>query len=261
MKHDCEVVRDLMPLCIDDTASEKSCRIVNEHVAECGSCDQVYREMKAAVEIPAPVPGKNPEFDRAVRAMKTRRKRRTGLMILLGVVIALAVAAAGMAGYSWYFEEDVLLSDAELSLVMSSDGVGLIHASNVPRSADVMLRYIPMTHPESANGQFEVAVSIYATRHAARDKTGDVYFVTGIMDSGQLLLDDLVGGELEVYRMVLSGEDASSQVFYLAGEDEPETVSLKGACIKSPEKIDYGRTESNLRREYGIIMQFSTPAP
>ena len=51
----CEVVRDLIPLVIDDVASEESRNLVGEHLRTCEAC-RAYRDgMAAQLEKPAPV--------------------------------------------------------------------------------------------------------------------------------------------------------------------------------------------------------------
>ena len=49
MKRNCDMVRDLMPLCIDGAASEESQQVVAEHVAECKSCQQIYQDMQGSL--------------------------------------------------------------------------------------------------------------------------------------------------------------------------------------------------------------------
>ena len=236
MKHDCDIVRDLMPMCIDGTASDKAKAMVDEHVQECPPCDKVYAEMKGEAKIELPVQPAAPEFVTTVKKMKNRRKRRTWLTLLLGVMIAAVVAWLGFYGYYWYFVEHILLEEARLSLVKSTDGIGLIHASNVPKSAYMVIRLSKLEYPESAKGQCEAHVYLSATRYEARNDADDVYFVVGNVEDGRVLTNDEWGNEVPVYRMLLTRIDESGQVFYLAGEEELKVVSIRGAHLKSPER-------------------------
>ena len=43
---DCSVIRDLIPLYIDECCSEESRRMVEEHVKECDSCKKILEDMK-----------------------------------------------------------------------------------------------------------------------------------------------------------------------------------------------------------------------
>ena len=236
MKHDCDIVRDLMPMCIDGTASKKARAMVNEHVAECPPCDRVYAEMKGEAQIELPVQPAAPEFVTTVKKMKNRRKRRTWLTLLTGVVIAAMVAWLGFYGYYWYFVEHIRLEEAQLTVVTSTDGIGLIQASNVPKSAYMVIRLSEMVYPESARGQCEAHVYLSATRYEARNAADDVYFVVGNVEEDSVLTNDEWGNEVPVYRMLLTRVDESGQVFYLSGEEEMQVVSIRGAHLKSPER-------------------------
>ena len=58
MKKDCEVVRDLMPLVLDDVASDGSKHMVSAHVQTCAECAAYMNQLKA--DLPA---GKKSELD------------------------------------------------------------------------------------------------------------------------------------------------------------------------------------------------------
>lgn len=47
MKIECDIVKDLLPLYVEQLASEKSRMAVEEHLEECETCRQIYHEMKA----------------------------------------------------------------------------------------------------------------------------------------------------------------------------------------------------------------------
>lgn len=50
---DCNVVKDLIPLCIDGCCSAESEKIVKEHVDSCGSCKKLFEDMQAPSDIVA----------------------------------------------------------------------------------------------------------------------------------------------------------------------------------------------------------------
>lgn len=261
MKHDCDIVRDLMPMCIDGTASEKAKQMVDEHVAECPPCEKVYAEMKGETKIELPVQPAAPEFVTTVKKMKNRRKRRTWLTLLLGVMIAAVVAWCGAYGYYWYFVEHILLEEAQLSLVTSTDGIGLVHASNVPKSAYMVIRLSEMVYPESAKGQCEAHVYLSATRYEARNAADDVYFVVGNVEDGRVLANDEWGNEIPVYRMLLARIDESGQVFYLSGEEELKVVSIRGAHLKSPERTYFHEDRTYQSAPFVTVTPMPTYTP
>lgn len=257
MKHDCDIVRDLMPLCIDDTASEKTKQMVTEHMEECTPCSGVYEEMRKETKIELPVQSASPEFATAVKKMKSRRKRRIWLILLLGVLLAGMVALVGMKGYYWYFIEKTQLEDVQLSVVSSTDGIALIHASNVPRSATMVIELVEMEYPESALGQCEGQVYISATRYEAKNDMDDVYFVVGNVEDGHVLATDEWGNEVPVYRMMLAPKyNRSGQVFYVSGEGELEVISLQGVNLKSLARSYYTDKGASVSVPFS-----STPTP
>ena len=43
----CEVIKDLLPLYVDDICSEKSKRLIEEHLAECEECYKYLEALKS----------------------------------------------------------------------------------------------------------------------------------------------------------------------------------------------------------------------
>lgn len=100
MKYKCDVVKDLMPLCLDHEATKDSEQAVIEHLAECGECAAYYEKLGKAV-MPAE---EKKEFENNYRMLAERlRKRKIAwkvfsvVMSILGwcVVFACLVYAGG----------------------------------------------------------------------------------------------------------------------------------------------------------------------
>ena len=51
---DCNIIKDLIPLYIDDCCSKESAQMVKEHINACKSCKKLYDEMSAPLEEAAP---------------------------------------------------------------------------------------------------------------------------------------------------------------------------------------------------------------
>ena len=47
----CNVIKDLIPLYIDDCCSEESASLVKEHLESCAECKELYEDMKAPTEV------------------------------------------------------------------------------------------------------------------------------------------------------------------------------------------------------------------
>ena len=139
----CAVTRDLMPLCIDGTASEASQRRVKKHVVDCEPCATVYQEMQTQIDLDVPVEQEAEQFSTAVKKVKHKHVWRKLRNVLLGVVLALLVCAGAAYGYYWYFVEEVPLPidlyEMELAL-HASEGAArpvIIRTKNMPKPANL----------------------------------------------------------------------------------------------------------------------------
>ena len=95
MKHNCEVVRDLLPLYHDGVCSKKSREMVEEHLTECEACKKELEEIKKEVSVP------NASKKDAARAWKTLVRNlwlRRIASIVLVVVLLVAAVACGREG-------------------------------------------------------------------------------------------------------------------------------------------------------------------
>jgi hypothetical protein len=80
-----------MPLCIDNTSSEKSRQMVGEHVLECKSCMEMYQEMRTEVPREIPVSKASAPFERAVRHLRKKRRQRRVAATIVGVVLGVVL--------------------------------------------------------------------------------------------------------------------------------------------------------------------------
>lgn len=87
----CDTVRDLMPLVIDEVASERSCEIVREHVTVCAECRARMDSMRAPLEKPET----GGDFACFVKTMG-RRLRRGRIAAIVCIVLALAVVVMNL---------------------------------------------------------------------------------------------------------------------------------------------------------------------
>lgn len=127
MKTECNVARDLMPLCIDGVASGESRQYVAAHTAECTACKACYEEMSNALpaEERAAQCEEQAAFARAAHALKRTQRRRVRRNILLGVVLGAIVFLIALVGYNVLFvrmESEVSTEDYGLVLSQLSDG-------------------------------------------------------------------------------------------------------------------------------------------
>ena len=95
MKYEHEVIRDLMPLCIDGIASPQSERTVQEHIKECPDCAREWEQMKNGTPVreAEPLPestGKYQETAARVRK-KTRWQQIRSVLLTLACIPAIVI--------------------------------------------------------------------------------------------------------------------------------------------------------------------------
>lgn len=82
----CDVIRDLLPLYADGLASQESCRLIEQHIAQCGECRHLLEQMRAPMEgVPE---DRTLDYVKAIRKQKEKNRRR---MILACVCTTLAI--------------------------------------------------------------------------------------------------------------------------------------------------------------------------
>lgn len=130
MKKDCEVVRDLMPLVLDDVASDGSKHMVSAHVQTCAECAAYMNQLKA--DLPA---GKKSEldsraaFDAAAQTLRKQKRRRTLRNVLLGALIVCILGLANLYCFDWLMNETRPIPTSEYGIQLSQLADGRLVAS------------------------------------------------------------------------------------------------------------------------------------
>lgn len=87
----CPIVRDLLPLYIDQVVSPETAQAVEDHLADCPDCRGEYESLQANL----PVPTEEADTSRQFGDMMKKTKRKDAIQITLVVVLLVAVMAAG----------------------------------------------------------------------------------------------------------------------------------------------------------------------
>lgn len=87
--NDCDIVKDLIPLCVDDAASSSSVAFVNAHIAVCPGCRAVMENAKGALQIPI----STSEQLNSTKPFEKMRKVLTRKIIHTAVVSVLVICA------------------------------------------------------------------------------------------------------------------------------------------------------------------------
>lgn len=90
----CEIIRDLLPLYADSIASRETAEAVEEHLADCAECGEIYEKM---TEVSAGM--ENPENKRDVDYMKKIKRR----VFKTAAVAILSLAAAVLLFFKLFY--------------------------------------------------------------------------------------------------------------------------------------------------------------
>lgn len=181
MKQNCDIIRDLMPMCIDGTASEKSCALVEEHIGECAACMQIYTEMQQEPAREAPRPAE--DFSAAVRGLRRRKRLRTMLVALAAAAACLVIAAVSFGAWMYLRETYVQVAQDEIAVSLSRRANGEIlvnRKQEQPREVRMHL-----TGPDKEGVvrlSFEtprLADRLYAGEMATTERHNRLYWVEG----------------------------------------------------------------------------------
>ena len=106
MNKDCAIVRDLLPLYVDEVCSPPSRELVEEHLKTCADCASELQGLRQAL----PDAALNAEMDGVLRHQAKRFRRRSAIagaiiggILLMPVLICLIVILASGHGFDWFF--------------------------------------------------------------------------------------------------------------------------------------------------------------
>lgn len=89
----CDVVRDLLPIYVDDVCSDESRRIVSEHLESCAECRQFYENMSKHIE--SEVSDTELDSKQAFRAIKKKWYLKAGIIALYFLPVIISIVFYG----------------------------------------------------------------------------------------------------------------------------------------------------------------------
>lgn len=95
MKYNCDLIKDLLPLYLDKTASDSSAKAVEEHMNECSECRRFSQEMMKTENISFKMISNKDRADGysslAKRLRKTKWYWRLGTALIVGIICYLSL--------------------------------------------------------------------------------------------------------------------------------------------------------------------------
>ena len=122
MKISCNVIEDLLPLYVDEAASEDSRQLVEEHLKGCPSCRKMLEEIKKDNQLGTDhriSPEENKKAE--IQSLKNIRKRILRKRILSVILAAILVFAACETGHYWLYDRETYLSWEETGMTIKDN--------------------------------------------------------------------------------------------------------------------------------------------
>lgn len=89
---ECAIIRDLLPLYVDDVLSKESSALVTEHLATCESCKNEFINMQSEIK---KLPLDNGAKIDVLKAMKKKIFKQKVIVAMIASVVAISVAIGG----------------------------------------------------------------------------------------------------------------------------------------------------------------------
>ena len=115
----CEIIQDLMPLVLDNACSDGSRKAVEEHIAGCSGCAEVYAAMKSETPKPAGDANEKKHFARTMRKIRRKTWLMIGAFCLAAVLLTVGIITYFFPDYdrgclvpaSWFHDAQILRTE------------------------------------------------------------------------------------------------------------------------------------------------------
>ena len=101
-KFDCEIIKDLLPLYADNVCSEKSLKIVGEHLKDCPECSEELRRIKECPTIPSVDEDLEKAVKNAGKRIKKGKKKTVIETVALVLILTILFGVIGMYRFILY---------------------------------------------------------------------------------------------------------------------------------------------------------------
>ena len=182
MKNECNIVRDILPLYVEDMVSEETAKFVKEHLENCPECTKEFEDMKAGTKVEKISNETQNHLEAEVlKSMQTIRKRFQKKAIRIGAIIAAIVIALGVLIHIFPVYRIVHIGPMTMGNYYSNEQIAkalYIGSSSDRREAQAVLRladkaFMDVRSTRAENEEEYGLLSRYAT---PTDSYGDVAF-------------------------------------------------------------------------------------
>ncbi len=238
MKTNCDVIRDLIPLYVDRTASEESIRLVDEHCTECNDCRKTIEMCQADIEV------NSNNKEKMEKVWKNLRKQKIKKIVRNIVIVILIIASLPFMVSGCEYMLDDIFNYGLHNCIEESFGEEIYAESKKGYSLEDKKELEPMMK------KIEEALNFIGTEKEAKEKFGElstycvsteiyssatveveVKFVTAKLynDTGYLWIEYSQDGYLEDGRFDFGSSDILSRITLVKFYDEWEAVNTMEA--------------------------------
>lgn len=107
MSDKCDIVKDLLPLYMEDICSSSSKDLIEDHLTKCNACNQIYQHMKQEISLP----DEEIKLDQ-LTVKKPFKKIKKYFLLSIATVFSLLVIIFSVIIYEVVFRPDIVNTDA-----------------------------------------------------------------------------------------------------------------------------------------------------
>ncbi len=162
MKTNCDVIRDLIPLYVDRTASEESIRLVDEHCTECNDCRKTIEMCQADIEV------NSNNKEKMEKVWKNLRKQKIKKLVRNIVIVVLIIASLPFMVSGCEYMLDDIFNYGLRNCIEEAFGEEIYAESKKGYSLEDKKALEPMMK------KIEEALNFYGTEKEAEEKFGEL---------------------------------------------------------------------------------------
>lgn len=122
MKNDCSIVKDLLPLYVEEMTNEGTASFVKEHLDECEACRNEYEKMKADTKKDNyKLPKSQDSIKLAFKGLKKKLKMKRTMAVFMAIILTLAsiFLLSCLSPSSVYYGNSKMYSRQEMNSAIS----------------------------------------------------------------------------------------------------------------------------------------------
>lgn len=255
MKQECSIVRDLLPLYVENMVSPETAEFVRGHLAACETCQAEYQSLRQPPDVTLPTQEERPEAPLRRLQRKLLLKRIQTALLAGGFVLVVLLSAFAILSAPRYFPYTAQLLEvtqqADGSLTITFDqavtqcqveSLGTQEPDNQSESYSIQAWTSPWDQWFSRSGSCTLIITPQTDRsvlvyYAQNNGQGDVLVYGEHPDGGMETLPRLVLG---YYLVLAAGVFVVLLVVWLTAKKKPKVRQWVGRALLLPPAYGVG---------------------